>query len=175
MARQPGRKAEQAHGPLEQAGQVLGFLLLTGISLAILVGVVLVPPYARMLRTEHRRDVTRMKRDFEAAQVRLRTRYLAEAPRDPVETGRLACNMFGYRPSRQIVQIRPPDGATPPGAIWMPSPELPPAPRNWATKLDARLQKASTRRGLLMLAALGLIAAAVLFVVPDKQRTPTTA
>ncbi len=166
MARRCGTKAEKTP-PIKPIASGLAFCLLAGLGAVIAAGVVLLPPYARMKLTQYRRDCLTAKVADEQAALAAYDRMIAAAPHDPVLTQRLAMNQLGMAP-RQAMVDRVSNVETP-GVVRIHHTPRPTPPSGWVMRTARRLQKPRLRRGLLLLAGMSVLAAVLLFLLPDRR------
>jgi hypothetical protein len=166
MAHRCGTKAEKIP-PIKPIAAGLAFCLLAGLGAAIAAGVVLIPSYARMKLTQYRRDCLAAKVADEKAALAAYDRMIAAAPHDPVLTQRLAMNQLGMSPRKAVVQRV--SNVETPGVVRVQRTPRPPRPRGWIMRTARRLQQPRLRRGMLLLAGLSVLAAVVLFLLPDRK------
>jgi hypothetical protein len=166
MARRCGTKAETTP-PIKPIASGLAFCLLAGLGATIAAGVVLLPPYARMKLTQYRRDCLAAKVSDEHAALATYDRMIADAPHDPVLTQRLAMNQLGLAPRRAVVERV--SNVETPGVVRVEPTPRPTRPSGWVMRTARRLQRPRLRRGLLLLAGMSVLAAVVLFLLPDRK------
>ena len=158
-------------GVLFAAGRLVGFVALAGVAVLIVAAVVLVPAYSRLGRARYQRACQEARVADLAALAEAQERMIAALPADEILTMRLAMSQEALAPSDRVPyslpQVRPggsPDLIKP---VRHPRPVPPP---DWLARLDAKLRKVSTRRGLLLLAFGCLVLAIFLFAPPEKYR-----
>jgi len=147
---------------------------MAALGMALAAGVVLVPAHARLVRARYERDCQRAQTADLAALAEAQERMIAALPADEILTMRLAISQESVAPSDRLAYTLPhlaPAGS--PDLIKPVRHPRPPAPSGWLIRLDARLQKISTRRGLLLLALGFLMAAMFVFAPPEKYRKAT--
>ncbi|MFP4140381.1 MAG: hypothetical protein ACLFVH_00525 [Phycisphaerae bacterium] len=166
MARRCGTKAESTP-PIKPIASGLAFCMLAGLGAAIAAGVVLLPPYARMKLTQYRRDCLTAKVADEQAALVAYDRMIVAAPHDPVLTQRLAMNQLGMTPRLAVVERV--SSVETPGVVRIHHTPRPPRPSGWIMRTARRLQQPRLRRGLLLLAGMSVLAAVLLFLLPDRK------
>jgi hypothetical protein len=170
MAQRCGTKAEHdAARPPARLFEALGFVMLAGFGLAILAGVVLLPPYARLLRARYERDRLAAQVHDEQAALAAYRRLIAHGRDDPILVQRLAMDTLGLVPTHEVV-FRPADATRtiPPGVVRVDRAPRPTRPAGWAVRAAQRLSNPAIRRGLMLLSGLTVLVAVVLFVIPDR-------
>jgi hypothetical protein len=161
--------AGAASGPLGAAARGIGFTALAGMAIAILAGVVLLPPAARLQRARHHRDCLAAYNQDAQTLIRVHDRLIEDLPDDDILTLRLLRQQQDLVPRGEVVVENPAFTATPPDlAVPQPSPR-PAAPDNLVTRAADRIANPRTRRGLLLLAAMAMIAAMLLFAPPRRN------
>ncbi|MFP4055078.1 MAG: hypothetical protein ACLFV7_14555 [Phycisphaerae bacterium] len=166
MARKCGTRAEP---PIVPIASLAGFVMLAGLAVAIVAGVVLLPPYARLVRTCYQRDCLAAQVADETAALGAYDRMIAQAPTDPVLTQRLAMNQLGLAPRNARVERTAGGQLTTPGVVEVQPAARPQRPNGWMIRSARRLEQPSLRRGMLLLAGLSLLAGVVLFLLPDRR------
>jgi hypothetical protein len=144
--------------------QFVTFCLLAGTALAVFAAVLLLPDYARLQQAKY--QLARQQ----ATMAKLRSliegneRYIAELPHDAVLTKRLAMNELGYWPQDEVVVLTDGGPRQPsPGMVVAPAAPQPQPPAGFLMDAARRVADPPARRGLLLLAAIGLAAALLLF------------
>lgn len=150
------------------------FCLLAGTAMAVFGAVLLLPEYARLQHAQY--QLARHKAadaDFRS-HLEGKDRLIAALPENAVLTKRLAMNELGLWPEDEVVVIndRGPRLQSPAMVITKPAPR-PAPPAGWVMGAATRVANPPTRRGLLLLAVVGLIAAVILFPgAGEKKREP---
>ena len=166
MALQHGKKADQ---PVIRWA---GFTLLTGLGLATLAAVALLPPYARLAGSEY--ELAKLRAALADAEALAATnqRLIDALPKDEVLTKRLIMRQSGKLPKDEVVVFDPAAPPPPsPGAVPPERQNQPDPPSAWLLAVAGRLENATTRRGLFVL-AVGAIAAAMLLFAPPAKPKP---
>jgi len=152
-------------------GRIVGFAVLSGISLAILAGVVLLPAYARLAEVRYQRDMDAADTADMEATVAANEKLIKNLPTDEELNKRLAMNRLGLWPENEDVRVsRSDDISNIPGTIQIQKHPRPAKPSSLLMYLNAKLQKQRTRRGLLLIAGLSMLGAMFLFAPPEKYR-----
>lgn len=167
MAHRCGTRAE-TQPPIKPIASTVAFCLLAGLAAAIVAGVVLLPPYARMKLMQYRRDCLEAKVADETAALAAYDRMIATAPNDPVLIQRLAMNQLGLTPRDALVDRV--SSVETPGVVRVTPTPRPRRPDGWMIRTARRVRRPRLRRGLLLLAGLTLLVAVVLFLVPERGR-----
>jgi len=173
MGPRHGRRDEPARGLarlVTGVGRLVAFVLLAGSAMAIFAGVVLLPDYVRLLRAE--RILARQEAIAADTEARIRAngRLIEALPDHPVLTKRLAMHQLGLRPADEVVVPYPGvPVAQAPGTVAPPPHPRPAPPDAWVLRIAARVSNPPTRRGLLLLAAVALVGAVLLF--PGRDRS----
>jgi hypothetical protein len=139
-------------------------------SLCIVAAVVLLPPYAKLQRVRHQRDLQATRLEEARRTREAMDRLIRNAPADEVLTRRLAWSRLGLYPVRETVVVDPKlPAAPPPGTLCQVDLPAPPPPDTTLQAAALRLQSPSRRRGLLVLAT-SLVVGAVLLFGPPSMR-----
>jgi len=143
---------------------MVGFCVLAGTSLAILAAVLLLPEYARLERTRYELAGWQAATADKEAQIAANERLKAALPDDRVLTKRLAISQHGLWPENEVVvATAAPTRRLPPGLV-APAPHpRPDRPSGWLMKVSERVSRPPLRRGLLLMAAVAMLAALFLF------------
>jgi len=151
--------------------EFLTFCLLAAAALGLFGAALLLPEYARLQQARY--QLARQQ----ATMARLRAltegheRTIAELPRDAVLTKRLAMNELGYWPENEVVVLNDDEPAMhSPTAVAPSGPPAPAPPSGWVMAAAERVSDPPTRRGLILLAVVGLAAAVLLFPGGAKPR-----
>ena len=162
-------RTDPPSGVLYAAGRLVGFLLLAGLAVGIFAAVVLVPPYVDMVTAEY--VVACNEAAIQDAQDRVEAnRRLIEAlPEDPVLTARYAMAQEPLVPQTHEVVRVPGQSLLPDQRPPAPNPR-PAPPSGLLFQINSRLERPSTKRGLLLLAVALLTAAVFLFSPPNRYR-----
>jgi len=144
--------------------QFVTFCLLAGTAMAVFAAVLLLPEYARLRQAKY--QLARQQ----ATMAKLRSliegneRYIAELPHDAVLTKRLAMNELGYWPQDEVVVLTDGGPRQPsPGMVVAPTAPAPQPPAGFLMDAAQRVADPPAKRGLLLLAAVGMVAALLLF------------
>ncbi len=177
MVPRPGTRDRTDHaraggGTAAAAARLGGFWALAVAAMGLFAAVVILPELARLREAEYQlarqQAVNADLRNLVAANDRL----IAALPTDPVLTKRLAMNQLGLWPDNEFVLIdaRPTGGnrRPRPGVVALTPTPRPERPGGWVLNASRRVANPPTRRGLLLLAAVALLAAILLF--PGKER-----
>ena len=172
MVRQTATRDDEGEGGLVSAiGRMVGFCLLAGVSLAILAAVLLLPEYARLAWARHELAGWEAAVADKRAQIAANERLEAALPLDPVLTKRLAMNQRGLLPADEVVVLDVAGGRPlPPAVVHPPRHPRPTAPSGWLMRAAQRMSRPPLRRGLLLLAAVAMLAAMFLFGPREKRR-----
>jgi hypothetical protein len=154
----------------------LGFCAAAGLAAAIFACVLLLPEYASLARVRH--ELLRQEAvNAELAElIQAHDRLIAALPEDPVLTKRLAMDQLGLWPEDELV-VPARDGSRlpPPGMALTSRHPRPEPPTGWVMDAARRVSKPGTKRGLLLLAAIALIAAICVFPArEDRRKTHTS-
>jgi hypothetical protein len=158
---------------LAAAGRLLGFLLLSGASIALFAGVLLIPDYARLQRAVYEQGRQEASVADLQTLVQANDRLINNLPDDPVLIKRLAMNQYGLFPKDEQVVLddrsqRPP----PPGMIVTEPHPRPAVPTGWFLEAAERISNPPTKRGLLLLSLAAMFAAIFLFPAREDRRRP---
>lgn len=158
---------------ISATGQFIAFCLLVGVAMVVFGAVLLLPEYARLQHANH--QLARQKAtiaDLESL-IAGNDRLIQALPENAVLTKRLAMNELGLWPEDEVVVLNAegPRAQSPASVITNTAPR-PAVPVGWVMDAARRVAKPPTRRGLLLLAVVGLIAAVVLFPGGDRKRKP---
>jgi len=156
-------------------GQFVTFCLLAGMAMAVFGAVLLLPEYARLRQAEY--QLARQKAtiaDLESL-ITGNDRLIAALPDNAVLTKRLAMNELGLWPEDEVVVIsdRGPRRQSPAVVVTKAAPR-PEPPVGWIMDAAKRVANPPTRRGLLLLAVIGLVAAMILFPGAGEQKRGAT-
>ncbi len=176
MAPQPGtRDSEPARpeSPASLAARTLSFVLLAGLALAILAGVVLLPAYARLNQIIVERDHLVAANADHQVRIEAQRRFIKAVPKDRILAKRLAMRHFGSLPRAEYVVAATEDLRAPQAGTVAIDPHPRPEPvRNWMTATAPKVARPITRRVLLTVAVVALVAAVVLTAAPGRRRKP---
>ncbi|MDY6914306.1 MAG: hypothetical protein SVT52_07620 [Planctomycetota bacterium] len=165
MALQHGKKADQP------AIRWAGFTLLTGLGLATLAAVALLPPYARLAGSEYELAKLRAALADAEALAAANQRLIDALPEDEVLTKRLMMRQGDKLPKDEVVVFDPAAPSPPsPGAVPPARRSRPDPPSAWLLAVADRLENTATRRGLFMLAVGAIAAAMILFAAPASSK-----
>ncbi len=156
-------------------GRLVGFAMFGGLAMLIIAGVVLLPAYADYKQACYERDRNAAEIADMSARAATRDRQIAEMPNDRVYTMRLMSSHEGLMPAGEVVQMDPYAAAATPTTetIRIRPHNRPEPPGGMLLRIANRLENASLRRGLCLLAALCLIAAFFCFAPPQKYARTT--
>ena len=158
-----GRRASTS----DVVGRAIGFLMVGGPAVAILAGVVLLPPYAALARTEYELGCKQATVADGHAQFRARERLIGGLQKDEVLIKRVAENQLRCRPWNEIVipsprpQNRPPDLVTPKRH------RRPVPPPQWLMTAARKLSDPPMKRAMVLLGFGALVTAIYLFTPPQ--------
>ncbi|MFA6134955.1 MAG: hypothetical protein WC869_13145 [Phycisphaerae bacterium] len=173
MEHQPGRKADsRARGPwlIFALGRGLGFLTLAGLAMVILAALILLPAYAQLQQVVYDRDCQQVAVNENDKTLEAQRRLIEELPDSEVLTKRLAISQGELTPDREVIVPRAGMPTLPPDVIQPVRYPRPAKPDNLLLTLGTRIEKPSTRRGLLFLAAGALLVAMFLFSPPERRK-----
>jgi hypothetical protein len=157
-------------------GQFVTFCLLVGMATVIFGAVLLLPEYARLQQARY--QLARQKANLADLQslIKGNDRLIAALPENAVLTKRLAMNELGLWPEDEVVVINAhgPRLQSPAMVVTKAAPR-PEPPVGWVMNAANRVAKPPTRRGLLLLAALGLVAAVILFPGAGEKKRKSAA
>jgi hypothetical protein len=138
------------------------------MALTILAGVVLLPPWARLREAQYQRDqLLAGTREAERI-IKVNERLLDALPTDPVLAVRLARTQLELIPPHEMLMLEPDSPrAQPMARIKSPAQPTPPRPR--LMRIASRLREPRLRRGLLLMAAISMLAGMFLFLPPRRQ------
>ncbi len=155
-------------------GRMIGFTLMAGMALAILAAVVLLPAWQRLDTIRARRDALAAKVETNDRLVAYRDRLIIASKTNPRLTEDLLIQQRNCRRPGEVVV--PTDIPPDPPVITMLAAKVEgtgsAASEANAALLDRlanRVQRPRTRRGLLLLSGLLMIAAMILFIPPDGR------
>ncbi len=173
----PRAAAGQAALPVETVAnrfwRGVGFITMAAAALCIVAAVVLLPPYAKLQRVRHQRDIQATRLEEARRTREAMDRLIQNAAADEVLTRRLAWSRLGLYPARETVVVDPElPPPPPPGTLRQVELPAPPAPDTTLQAASVRLQSPSRRRGLLVLAASLLVGAVLLFGPPSMRLKP---
>jgi hypothetical protein len=169
MAQAHGPRADRGEGPVGAFFRGLGVLITAGVAMAILAAVVLLPAWQR-------RELARVQRDDLARQVRVQRELvqykqgLMEAvKRDPRQTAQLLIQQQHYHLADEA--SIPLDAPADPPLAQMLAARAPqtPAPAALVMNLAQRAGDPATRRGMLLVAGVLMVAAMLLFQPPQTK------
>jgi len=166
MAPAPGPKADTAG----RLGRFFGFAIVAGMAFALLATVVVLPAAARLDKARADRDALAYQTDVYDTLIAYRTALIASVKTDPLQTERLLMTQRNYRRPGEAAYALDDVPADPPvlDAIKAQLPAPRPASPTLGT-LSRRVQRPATRRGLLLLAGLLMVLAAVMFLPPGQS------
>ncbi len=152
-------------------GQFVAFCLLVVMAMAVFGAVVLLPEYARLQNTWHQLAQHEATTADERSLIEGTKRLVATGAEDTVLTKRLAMNELGLWPTDEVVVIsdRGPRAQSPARVTIQRAPR-PEPPSGWFMTAAERVANPPTRRGLLLIAVVGLVAAVILFPGGDRRR-----
>lgn len=156
-------------GVLYAAGRLVGFLLLAGLGLGIFAAVVLVPPYVEMVTARYVVACNQAALQDAQDRVEANQRLIEALPEDPVLTARYAMAQEPVVPQTHEV-VRVPGQSLLPDQRPSAANPRPAPPSGLLFQVNARLEKPSTRRGLLLLSIALLTIALFLFAPPNRYR-----
>ncbi len=163
------RPADPPSGVLFAAGRLVGFVLLAGLAMGIFAAVVLVPAYVDMATARYVVGCNEAALQDAQDRVEANRRLIEALPEDPVLVARYAMAQEPLVPqTHEVIRV--------PGQSLLPDQRSPAAnprpapPSGLLFQINARLQKPSTKRGLLLLAVALLTAAVFLFSPPNRYR-----
>jgi hypothetical protein len=153
--------------------QFLAFCLLAAAALCLFGAVLLLPEYARLQKTQYQLACQQAGTDQLRALSKGYELAIAEVPQDAVLTKRLAMNELGYWPEDEVVVLsdRGPCRQSP-ATVVAPDIPAPPPPAGWVMTAAAKVENPPTKRGLILLSVLGLVAAVLLFPGGGRRRRP---
>ncbi len=167
----PAAESSGGLGFLYGLGRFVGFMLLAGPALAIIAGIVLLPAYKSMKTTQYERDCRRSANAQYKEYLDAVNRQIAEAPEDEQFTLRLRMEQGRLMPPGEVAIEVPNDpGEHPPGTIYAAPSTKPAPPSGLLLTMADRVADPATRRGLLLLAAVAMLAALFLFAPPEKYQ-----
>lgn len=158
---------------METLGRTVGFTVLGSLSLAILAGVVLLPPYARLVEARYRRDCLQARIADRETLIAVNDRLIRALPQDDVMTRRLARSQSEWIPADEAVAIDldPAKRGFAPSQIVTVTPHRRPAePDGWIVRTAAKLQVPARRVALLLLAGVYMLVALFLYAPREKHR-----
>ena len=154
---------------------MVAFCLLVGIAMVVFGAVLLLPEYARLQHARY--QLARQKATIADLQSLIdgNNRLILALPDNAVLTKRLAMNELGLWPEDEVVVIndRGPRLQSP-AMVVTKAATRPEPPVGWVMDAANRVANPPTRRGLLLLAVVGLIAAVILFPGAGEQRRKPT-
>lgn len=158
---------------ISATGQFIAFCLLVGVAMVVFGAVVLLPEYAREQQAQY--QLARQKATNADVQSLIagNERLIQAVPENAVLAKRLAMNELGLWPEDEVVVLNPqgPRVQSPASVVTNTAPR-PAVPAGWVMDAARRVAKPPTRRGLLLLAVVGLVAAVVLFPGGERKRKP---
>jgi len=144
--------------------QFVTFCLLAATAMAVFAAVLLLPEYARLRQVQYQLARQQATMATLRSLIEGNERYIAELPHDAVLTKRLAMNELGYWPQDEVVVLTAGGPRQPsPGMVVAPAAPEPQPPADFLIDAARRVADPPTRRGLLLLAVVGLVAALLLF------------
>jgi len=147
------------------------FCLLAGLAMGTFAAVLLLPEYARLQQAHY--QLARQKATIADLQslIEGNGRLIAALPDNVVLTKRLAMNELGLWPEDEVVVIndRGPRLQSPAMVATTPEPR-PEPPAGWIMDAANRVANPPTKRGLLLLAVIGLVAAVILFPGTGQEK-----
>jgi hypothetical protein len=170
MAARRGTRASAGapDGVLFAAGRLVGFAVLTGLAMATVAALVLLPAYAQMRIACYERDCDRVTVAELQATAAANARLIADLPTNPVLTKRLAMSQGDLLPDNEVIVPRARPGRPPPDVIVPVRYARPAPPAGWMIRAAGKVANPPTRRGLLLLATGALLVALFLFAPPQK-------
>ena len=182
MVPQPGTR-DNGYPPAEPAdhgglGRILSstmqfvmFCLLAGAAVGLFGAVLLLPEYAKCRQTQYqqaRKELASARLDGYIAGYE---QINAELPHDAVLIKRLTMNELGYWPKDEVVVLSNKGPcAHSPATVVVPTTPEPTPPAGWVMTVAQRVADPPTKRGLILLSVVGLVAAVLLFPGGAKQR-----
>jgi len=141
------------------------------LSLGLLAGVVLAPPYARMI--EHKYVLAKEEVRLQEAKATLDAygRLIEQAPTDEVLTQRLAWSQLGMYPANETVLRNPNRQTTRPGVLAAISLPQPQKPNSQLYRMGMLLTDPARRRGLIAIAAV-LFVLCLILSSPESHPKP---
>ncbi len=174
-----GLYCQQEHSPhAARAGATgrVAFAAFTGVGLATLAAVVLLPEYAALTRLRARRDALARRLEGERRLLAYNDRLIRAQRTDPVLAARLMIRHGRYRPVHyrawRVSVADPPQPV--PERIWQEASAAASPPHGLAYRAALWLEETRTRTSLMIL-ALGAVAVGVLLFGPSFRRPPEEA
>ena len=158
---------------MDTLGRTVGFTVMGSLSLAILAGVVLLPPYARLTEARYQRDCLQARLADQQTLIAVNDRLIRALPQDDVMTRRLARSQSEWIPADEAVAIDldPARRRFAPSQIVTVTPHPRPAePDGWVVQMAAKLQVPARRAALLLLAGVYMLVALFLYAPREKHR-----
>ncbi len=152
-------------------GRFIMFLVLAVPAMAIVAAVILLPAYQGLLGTQYQRDCLKSDLAVYESTITKRDQMIQQAPEDEQLTANIAMAQTGMVP-KNVVVLYDPDGPKipAPGQILSTAQPHPPKPSGLAMTMADKVQDPSTRRGLFLLAGMGMLAALFLFASDERQQ-----
>jgi len=148
-------------------GRLVGFSLLAGLGLGILAVVVLLPPYVQVLRADYELALEKATNADYRDRIAAGQLLVEDIEQiDEVAIRTLAGSVLGQSPARPEAAHVPQQRAVAPEVIHIEPNPRPAPPPAWLGRLAARVRQPGVRRGLFVLSAIALLAAAILFWTP---------
>jgi len=140
-------------------------------ALAVLAGVVLLEPYARLQKASYRSQCYNLRLDEAKATIAAMDRLRAHGPTNEVLTKRLAWSRLGMYPRNEVVVMNSSlDSEAPrPGCLTPIHYPAPPEPDSWMIRAACLVRTPARRNAMLVLAASMLLAALLLFASPHRR------
>ncbi len=151
----------------------VGFYAMVTAALAVLAGVVLLEPYARLQKASHRGKCYNLRLDEAKATIAAMDRLRAHGPTNEVLTKRLAWSRLGMYPRNEVVVMNSspdPDSEAPrPGCLTRIHYPAPPEPDSWMIQAASLVRTPARRNAMLVLAVSMFLAALLLFASPHRR------
>ena len=149
------------------------FLALTLVGLAILSAVVLFPAYCSLAETEYRLGSLRSELAETQDLLTVNQRLIRDLPSDEVLIRRLARAQTEWVPPNEVVVIGPVKSEpTAAHLVSIPPRPRPRPPNRWMLLFGAMLRRGVVRKGLVLVAAGGMMAG-LLLPAPGRPRRAT--
>ena len=152
------------------------FILIVLPGMAIPAAVYLLPTYRGMVVAEHERDCVHARTQAFQDFLTRNDEFIRTLPEDELHTRRLIIMQNRLAMENEVV-VEDPNlpPAIPPGMVSLPEPRMPSAPDNQFLALAGRLDDVRTRRGLLLLWGLTMVAAMLVFTPSGSRKADLAA
>ncbi|MCK5114506.1 MAG: hypothetical protein KAR11_07080 [Phycisphaerae bacterium] len=149
-----------------------GLVLLCGVGMGILAAVVLLPPYAELLRTRHNKECEALRLKEAERTIAAMDRYGEDVVSDPLLTRRQAWNTMGLKSENDVIvkSQNPDEKKTAPLTLSPIKYQDPPLPNPRIMHLAGKVQQPKTQRGMIMLGVLMVITSLLLFAPLRQHR-----